>query len=81
MEEGENEMEIEKKAILNNLENEKLLVDKFKFVEESQAVAIENVLVKIGTFTFPVDFVAWGIKGDLKNLKILRRPLLSSSQA
>ena len=44
-------------------------------------VAIENVLVKIDTFTFPMDFVAWGIKGDLKNLKILRRPLLSSSQA
>ena len=44
-------------------------------------VAIENVLVKIDTFTFPMDFVAWGIKGDLKNLMILRRPLLSSSQA
>ena len=44
-------------------------------------VVIENVLLKISTFTFPMDFVAWGIKGDLKNLKILRRPLLSSSQA
>ena len=81
VEEGENEMEIEKKALLNNLENEKSFVDKLKFVEESQVVAIENVLVKIVTFTFPMDFVAWGIKGDLKNLKILRRPLLSLSQA
>ena len=27
-----------------------------------------------------MDFVAWGIEGDLKNLKILKRPLLSSSQ-
>ena len=81
MEEGENEMEIKKKALLNNLENEKSLVDILKFVEESQVVAIENVLVKISTFTFPKDFVAWGIKGDLKNLKILRRPLFSSSQA
>ena len=80
VEEGENEMEIEKKALLNNLENEKSLVDKLKFVEESQVVAIENVLVKIDTFTFPMDFVAWSIKGDLKKLKILRRPLLSSSQ-
>ena len=53
MEEGENEMEIEKKALLNNLENEKSLVDKLKFEEESQVVAIENVLVKIDTFTFP----------------------------
>ena len=53
VEEGENEMEIEKKALLNNLENEKSLVDKLKFEEESQVVAIENVLVKIDTFTFP----------------------------
>ena len=28
-----------------------------------------------------MDFVAWGIKGDLKILKILRIPLISSSQA
>ena len=81
LEEGENEMEIEKKALLKNLENEKSLVDKLKFEVESQVVAIENVLVKIDTFTFPMDFMTWGIKGDLKNLKILRRPLLSSSQA
>ena len=81
MEEGENELEIEKKALLNNLDNEKSLVDKLKFEEESQVVAIENVLLKIDTFTFPLDFVAWGIKGDLNFFKILRRPLLSSSQA
>ena len=81
MEEGENEMEIEKKALLNNLENEKSLVDKLTFEEESQVVAIENVLVKIDTFTFPMDFVTWGIEGDLQNSHILRRPLLSSSQA
>ena len=55
-------------------------MDKLKF-EESQVMAIENVLVKIDTFTFPMDFVAWGIEGDLKNLKILKRPLPSSSQA
>ena len=35
VEEGENEMEIEKKTLLKNLENEKSLVDKFKFEEES----------------------------------------------
>ena len=50
--ECENEMEIEKKTLLKNLENEKSLVDKLKFEEESQVVAIENVLVKIDTFTF-----------------------------
>ena len=44
-------------------------------------MAIENVLVNIDTFTFSMDFVAWCIKGDLKNLKILRRPLRSSRQA
>ena len=81
VEEGENELEIEKNALLNNLENENSLVNKLKFEEESQVMAIENVLVKIDTFTFPMDFMAWGIKGDLKNLKILRRLLLSSSQA
>ena len=57
-EEGENELEIEKKALLNNLENENSLVDKLKYEEESQVVAIENVLVKIDTFTFRMDLVA-----------------------
>ena len=81
VEECKNEIEIEKKALLNNLENEKSLVDKLKFEEESQVMAIENVLVKIDTFTFPMDFMAWGIEEDLKILKILKRPLLFSSQA
>ena len=35
VEEGENEMENEKKALLKKLENEKSLVDKLKFEEES----------------------------------------------
>ena len=43
MEEGENELEIEKNALLNNLENERSLVDKLKFEEESQVMAIENI--------------------------------------
>ena len=81
MEEGENELEIEKKALLNNLEYEKSLVDKLKFEEESKVIAIENVLVKINTFIFPMDFVACGIERDLKNLKILKIPIPSSSQA
>ena len=58
VEEGENELEIEKKELLNNLENEKSLVDKLKFEEESQVMAIENILVKINTFTIPMDFMA-----------------------
>ena len=79
VEESENELKIENKALLNNLEDEEPLVDRLKFEEESQVMAIENILVKIDTFTFPMDFVAWGIEGDLKNLKILKRPLPSSS--
>ena len=79
MEEGENELEIEKKTLLNNLEDGEPLVDKLKFEEESQVMDIGNILVKTSTFTFPLDFVAWGIKGALKNLKILKRPLPSSS--
>ena len=81
MEEGENELEIENKTLLNNLEDGEPLVDKLKFEEESQVMAIENILVKIDTFTFPMDFVTWGIEGDLQNSHILRIPLLSSSQA
>ena len=55
--------------------------DELKVEEESQVMTLENVLVKIDTFTFLMGFVAWGIEGGLKNLKILRRPLPSSSQA
>ena len=81
LEEGENELEIKNKALLNNLDDEESLLDKLKFEEVSQVMAIENILVKIDTFTFPMDFVTWGIEGDLQNSHILRRPLLSSSQA
>ena len=81
VEEGENELEIENKALLNNLDDEESLLDKLNFEEVSQVMAIENIVVKIDTFTFPVDFVTWGIEGDLQNSHILRRPLLSSSQA
>ena len=56
-------------------------MDKLKFEEESQVMAIENILVKIDTFTFPMDFVTWGNEGDLQNSHILGRPLLSPSQA
>ena len=55
VEEGENELENKKKPLLNNLKNEKSLVDKLKFEEESQVMVIENILVKIDTFTFPMD--------------------------
>ena len=67
VEEGENELEIKKKALLNNLENEKSLVDKLKFEEESQVMAIENISVEIDTFTIPMNCVTWGIEGDLQN--------------
>ena len=79
VEEGENELEIENKALLNNLDDEESLLDKLKFEEVSQVMAIENILVKIDTFTFPMDFVTWGIEGDLQKSHILRRPLFYSS--
>ena len=81
VEESENELEIENKALLNNLEDEEPIVDELKVEEESQVMVIEKVLVKIDTFTFPMDFVTWGIEGDLQNSQILKRPLPSSSQA
>ena len=81
VEEGKNELEIEKKTLLNNLENEESLLDKLKFEEVSQVMASENTLVKIDTFTFPMNLVTWGIKKDLQNSHILRIPLLSSCQS
>ena len=81
VEESENELEIENKALLNNLENEEPIADKLKVEEESQVMGIEKVLVKIDTFTFPMNFVTWGIEGNLQNSHILRRPLPSLSQA
>ena len=53
VEESENEL----KALLNNLEDEEPIVDELKVEEESQVMAIEKVLVKINTFTFPMDFM------------------------
>ena len=81
VEESENELKIDNKALLNNLEDEEPRVDGLKVEEESQVMAIENVLVKIDTFPFPMDFVTWGIEGELQNSHILRKPLPSSSQA
>ncbi|GKD57521.1 hypothetical protein Tco_1290908, partial [Tanacetum coccineum] len=41
----------------------------------------ENVLVEIGKFVFPVDFIVLDIPKDIKVLLILRRPFLSTSYA
>ena len=68
MEESENELEIENKALLNNLEDEEPILDELKVDEESQVMAIENILVKIDTFTFPMDFVTKALKGIYKIL-------------
>ena len=57
MEDSENELEIENKALLNKLEDEEPIVDELKVEKESQVMVIEKVLVKIDTFTFPMDFV------------------------
>ena len=42
VEESENELEIENKALLNNLDDEESLLDKLKFEEVSQVMAIEK---------------------------------------
>ena len=57
MEESENELGIENKALLNNVEDEELIMDELKVEEESQVMAIEKVLMKIDIFTFPMDFM------------------------
>ena len=51
VEENENKLEIKNKAVQNNLKDEEPIVDELKDDEESQVMAIENVLVKIDTFT------------------------------
>ena len=80
MEESENELEIENKALLDNLEDEEPVVDELKAEEESPVMAIENILVKIDTFTFPMDYVNWGIEGDLQNSHILRDHFLPQAK-
>ena len=57
MEKGENELEIENKALLNNLDDEESFLDKLKFEEVSQVMAIKNILGKIDTFIFLMDFM------------------------
>ncbi|GJU60362.1 DNA-directed DNA polymerase [Tanacetum coccineum] len=41
----------------------------------------ENVLVRIGKFTFPVDFIILDMPEDIKVVLILRRPFLSTARA
>ncbi|GJV39275.1 hypothetical protein Tco_1417715, partial [Tanacetum coccineum] len=41
----------------------------------------ENILVKIGKFTFPVDFIILDMLKDIKVLLILGRPFLSTARA
>ncbi|GJU22277.1 putative reverse transcriptase domain-containing protein [Tanacetum coccineum] len=42
---------------------------------------VENVLVEIGKFVFPVDFIILDMLEDIKVLLILERPFLSTAQA
>ncbi|GKF90534.1 hypothetical protein Tco_0274235 [Tanacetum coccineum] len=39
----------------------------------------ENVLVRIGKFTFPIDFIILDMPEDIKVLLILKRPFLSTA--
>ena len=43
--------------VLDDAIMEELIVDELEVEEESQVMAIEKFLVKIDTFTFPMDFV------------------------
>lgn len=56
-------------------------LEELKIEGESQVMVLENILVKIDTFSFSIDIVIWGSEEELKALKILREPLPSSSQA
>ncbi|GJX53653.1 gag-pol polyprotein [Tanacetum coccineum] len=42
---------------------------------------VENILVRIGKFTFPVDFIILDMPKDIKVPWILRRPFLSTAHA
>ncbi|GJU91299.1 homeodomain-like protein [Tanacetum coccineum] len=66
---------------LGELAHTKLTVELVdKTVKYPKGIA-ENVLVRIGKFTFPVDFIILDMLEDIKVPLVLRRPFLSTARA
>ncbi|GJT28460.1 homeodomain-like protein [Tanacetum coccineum] len=66
---------------LGELAHTRLTVElAYRTVKYPKGIA-ENVLVRIGKFTFPVDFIILDMPEDIKVPLILRRPFLSTARA
>ncbi|GJX97597.1 putative reverse transcriptase domain-containing protein [Tanacetum coccineum] len=66
---------------LSELAHTKLTVELAdRTVKYPKAIA-ENILVGIGKFTFPIDFIILDMPEDIKGPLILRRPFLSTAHA
>ncbi|GJV08405.1 homeodomain-like protein [Tanacetum coccineum] len=65
-------------AQLNNLGRE---IKKDMSVKNFQKRIVENVLVGIGKFVFPIDFIILDMPEDIKVPLILERPFLSTARA
>ncbi|GJU74524.1 putative reverse transcriptase domain-containing protein [Tanacetum coccineum] len=66
---------------LGELAHIKLLVELADMNVKYPKGIAENVLVEIGKFTFPVDFIILDMPKDIKVPLILRRPFLSTARA
>ena len=68
----------EKKNELVN--EEELLVEERQSEEQHSRITIENVLVGIDKFNFPIDFVTLGMEDD-QQISYIGRPSITTSQA
>ncbi|GJV78899.1 putative reverse transcriptase domain-containing protein, partial [Tanacetum coccineum] len=66
---------------LGELAHTKLTVELADGIVKYLKGIAENILVGIGKFTFPVDFINHDMPEDIKVPLILRRPLLSTARA
>ncbi|GJX25787.1 gag-pol polyprotein [Tanacetum coccineum] len=66
---------------LGKLAHTKLTVELANMTVKYPKQIAENVLVGIGKFVFPVDFIILDMPEDIKVPMILRRPLLSTTRA
>ncbi|GKB47980.1 putative reverse transcriptase domain-containing protein, partial [Tanacetum coccineum] len=66
---------------INNVSFDNALVDLRASDSEISKIIAENVLVVIGKFTFPVDFIILDMPEDIKVPLILERPFLSTARA
>nr|GEU42495.1 hypothetical protein [Tanacetum cinerariifolium] len=66
---------------LGELVHTKLTIELVDRTMKYPKVIAENVLVRIGKFVFPVDFIILDMPKDIKVPLILRRPFLSTARA